>query len=271
VATVQETQAAAHSGTAGLFPGYQVLDTVGESYSGQVYRARQCDTARIVAIKLLSPVRTTDSPPPNGAWPRRSALSHPNVVAIYDRGQVNGQAYLVREYIAGAPLRAAMKRGQPWPLARTTALLDKVCDGLAHLHEQGILHLNLKPENVLCAADGTVKVTDFGLALPHVDARTLVERGLVCGPLDYCSPEQRYGLPLDQRSDVFSLATLAYELLTGLLPGRVYRRASVRNPALPAALDPVLERGLARDPQERQGGVVGFRSEFSAATAGMYT
>jgi serine/threonine-protein kinase len=115
-----------------------------------------------------------------------------------------------------------MQPGRAWRAAQTLPVLDAIARALAYIHAQGILHLDLKPENVLCSKAGAIKVTDFGLALEQVDARTLSVLGLEQGTLDYCSPEQRHGLPFDQRSDVFSLATLAYELLTGRLPGRMY-------------------------------------------------
>src|SRR5262249_28726407 len=145
-------------------------------------------------------------------------------------GQIDGRYFLVMEYVSGPPLRSLMKPGQPWPVAQVAPLLDRIAQALSYIHDQGILHLDLKPENVLCVGDGHVKITDFGLALRRVDAWTLSDLGVVQGTIDYCSPEQRYGLPIDQRSDLFSLAVLAYELLTGTIPGRVYFPASERNP-----------------------------------------
>jgi Tol biopolymer transport system component len=136
---------------------------------------------------------------------------------------------------------------------------------LSYIHEQGILHLDLKPENVLCTKNGTVKITDFGLAAPDVDARTLSDLGLACGTIDYCSPEQRHGLPLDQRSDVFALAALAYELLTGRLPTRVYLPAGKCNRSLPRAVDEILRRALARNPEERPGTVQELRQRLLRA------
>jgi serine/threonine-protein kinase len=194
-----------------------------------------------------------------------AALTHPHVVAIYDHGQLDSRQYLIMEYVPGTSLRAAMKPGEPWPVLRSTTVLDAIAQALIYIHEQGILHLDLKPENVLCSESGQIKITDFGLALPRVDARTLSQLGLAQGTLDYCSPEQRHGLPLDQRSDVFSLATVSYELLTGKLPSRVFVPATWRNPALPAALDEVLRHGLARDPDERYAAVADFRNDLAHA------
>jgi hypothetical protein len=110
-----------------------------------------------------------------------------------------------------------------------------------------------------------VKITDFGLAIPQGDAQNVSDLAWVQGSVDYCSPEQRYGLPQDQRSDVFSLAVLAYELLTGRVAGRFYVPATQRNPRLPSPLDDVLRRGLARDPSERYPSVEEFRRDLGVA------
>jgi hypothetical protein len=145
-------------------------------------------------------------------------------------------------------------------------VLDCVARALEHIHERGILHLDLKPENILYTADGQPKIADFGLSVANSSAQELLEGRGYHGTVDYCAPEQRAGLALDVRCDVFSLATLAYELLTGRLPGRVYVPASQRNPRLPAALDDVLRRGLARNPEERYPSVTQFRHALAAAS-----
>ena len=234
---------------------------------GVVYRAQQHFPRRAVAIKFLTPV--PGGPSAEQAFQRESflmaSLDHPNVVKIYDFGQVGQRYYLVMEYVSGPPLRALMKPDEPWSAQRAAPVLDSIARALSFIHDQGILHLDLKPENVLSTPSGGTKITDFGLALRRVDARTLSEMGLAQGTIDYCSPEQRYGLPIDTRSDLFSLATLAYELFTGFLPGRVYVSACQRNTELPPALDPVLRKGLARDPDERYATVEEFRKDLAVA------
>jgi eukaryotic-like serine/threonine-protein kinase len=247
--------------------GYALHEKIGEGGTGEVYRATQLSLHRTVAVKRLHASLCGKSPLLD--FHRESqlmaSLAHPHVVAIYDYGQQNGRHYLVMEYVPGTSLRAVMHSGRPWPIARAAAVLGAIAEALVVIHDRGILHLDLKPENVLCGKEGAIKITDFGLAVPRVNARTLCELGLAQGSLDYCSPEQYHGLPLDQRSDIFSLATVAYELLTGRLPMRVYKPASERNPLLPARPDGVLRRGLARDPDERYASVADFHRDLQNA------
>lgn len=241
---------------------------IGEGGMGEVYAATQLRLMRRVAVKVLRCLPGIAAPAFQRESQLMASLTHPNVVTLYDCGESQGRNYLVMEFVAGAGLRSRIQIGQPWPVAEALPVIDAIAGALSYIHEQGLLHLDLKPENVLFTERGEVKITDFGLALPRIDARTRSELGLAQGSADYCPPEQRHGLPLDERSDLFALATLAYELLTGTLPGRVYEPASHRNPALPAAVDEVLRRGLARHADERYGSVEEFRRRLSRAIAG---
>lgn len=247
-------------------PGLELQEAIGEGGTSVVYRAVHRTLQRTVAVKLM---RGAPDGPPGPDWLRESrllaSLAHPHVVAIHDAGQAGGHSYLVLEYAAGGALRARMTPDRPWPLAEAAALLDRIARALAHIHGRGVLHLDLKPENILYAADGRIKIADFGLAVPHADATALAGGRRFQGTLDYCAPESRSGLAPDGRFDVFSLAAVAYELLTGRVPGRVYVPASRRNPGLPAALDDVLRRGTARNPDERYASVEEFRRALAAA------
>jgi serine/threonine protein kinase len=250
-------------------PGYQLLEPVGTGEMGEVYLARQLSLERTVAIKFLNPPPT--GPPPGRGCQRESrvmaALAHPHIVAIHDCGRADGRDYLVMEYVRGVTLRACLEPGRPWAPTAALPILDAVADALAYIHDQGILHLDLKPENVLCDPQGRVKVTDFGLALAEVDAGTLSALGAAHHTLDYCPPEQRFGLPVDVRADLFALAVIAYEMLTGRLPGRVYVPASQARPGVPPAVDNVLRRGLERDPEDRYASVAEFRRGLNRALA----
>ena len=274
-------------------PGYELLEMLGEGGMGAVYRAVHLASGQIVAVKFLTTSgenRLLPGRQPIVNFERESrlmaTLSHPNVIVIHESGTSDGRPYLVMEYVRGPSLRTLLQRGQPWPLRAAYSLLDQTAQALSYIHGQGILHLDLKPENVLLQHpdNGTPiepsslssatcvpqkarpKITDFGLARPTGDA-PMAEPLLAQGTIDYCAPELRHGLAVDVRSDLFALATLAYEVLTGRLPGRVFFPASQRNPDVPARVDSVLRRGLARDRDERYNCVEEFRTALLDALA----
>jgi serine/threonine protein kinase len=261
------SSATLNAGHPPLIPGLDLQEKVGEGGMSVVYRALHRNLQRLVAVKVLH--AATDEGTAGPTWLRESrlmaSLAHPHVVAIYDAGQVEGHHYLVMEYLAGGSLRARMTAGRPWPVADAIALLACVAQALTYIHGQKVLHLDLKPENILYTSDGQIKIADFGISTPHADAGALLGGRQFHGTLDYGAPESRHGLALDERYDVFSFATLAYELLAGRVPGRVYVPASQRNHSLPPALDDVLRRGLAREPSDRYGSVAQFQQALADA------
>src|SRR5512146_91327 len=192
---------------------YDVQDKLGEGGMGQVWRARDGRLNRSVAIKIL-PADVAGDPARRERFEQEAralgALNHPNIVAVYDIGQSDGQVYIVSELVEGDSLRAAIERG---PIAgrKLLDIATQTAEGIAAAHALGIVHRDLKPENIMLARDGRVKVLDFGLAKynsppPGDETATIAmsQPGLVLGTVGYMSPEQVRGETVDPRSDLFS-------------------------------------------------------------------
>jgi hypothetical protein len=243
--------------------GFEILEKLGAGGMGEVFLARQLSLERTVAVKILHRLMRASSLHQESRL--MAALNHPHVVAIHDCGQVDGRDYLVMEHVKGANLRDRMKPCQPWSPAKALPILDATADAISYIHSRNILHLDLKPENVLLDEHGRAKITDFGLAVLDRQVQALAGEITGYGTFDYCPPEQRFGLPVDARSDLFSLAVMSYELLTGRLPGRVYRPASLYQRGLSRAVDDILRRGLERSPEDRPNSVEEFRQELKQA------
>jgi Protein kinase domain/AAA ATPase domain len=202
---------------------FTLLEPLGAGGMGEVYRARDEHLSRDVAVKLLSPDAASD-PHAIERFRREaraaSAISHPNIVTVFDVGESGGTWYIVMELIQGDTL--AVHRGTPWSLPQATDVLVQCATALSVAHDAGIVHRDIKPENVMVRADGYVKLLDFGLArlMPAERPETsrLTEPGKVLGTMEYLSPEQASGELVGAASDVFSLGIVAYELLSGRHP-----------------------------------------------------
>jgi serine/threonine protein kinase len=195
---------------------------------GEVYRARDTRLDRDVALKILNETAAGNADR-RARFEREAravaALNHPNIVAIYDVGSEDGASFIVSELVAGESLRARISRGH-LAVRELLKIAVQIADGLAGAHSAGFVHRDLKPENIMLTTDGRVKVLDFGLAklTDAADAseddetrteRAVTEEGSVVGSAPYMSPEQAEGRKLDARSDIFSLGSVLYEMLTG--------------------------------------------------------
>jgi eukaryotic-like serine/threonine-protein kinase len=257
------------------FGPYELVSPIGAGGMGEVYRARDTRLHRFVAIKILHKATALDP-----ARRRRfaeeaaaaSALSHPNIVAVYDVGADDQTQYLVSELIEGESLRTEMNHGRV-PLKRVIEIAHQIAEGLAAAHDAGIVHGDLKPDNVMVRPDGQVKIVDFGLATaaePDVavsrgPTATETVAGLVFGTVPYMSPEQARGEHADFRSDQFAFGIMLYELTTTAHPFK--RETAVQtlsaiiadeppdpaqaNPTLPLALRWLIRRLLAKNPRQR--------------------
>ncbi|HET9614413.1 MAG TPA: serine/threonine-protein kinase, partial [Candidatus Limnocylindrales bacterium] len=256
---------------------YEIVSPLGAGGMGEVYRARDSRLGRDIALKVLPEEFGLDK-----ARLARfeqearaaSALSHPNILVVYDVGSADGRAYIAMELVEGKSLRELLEAGAV-PLRKGLDLAVQIADGLAKAHGAGIVHRDLKPENVMVSKDGFAKILDFGLAKLAEPARGDVSDlptaapattpGTVMGTVGYMSPEQASGNPVDYRSDQFSFGAIGYEMATGKKAfGRntsaetlaaIIREEpdaiSTINPKVPAPVRWIIERCLAKDPEER--------------------
>jgi len=208
---------------------YSIVSKIGEGGMGEVYRARDTKLGRDVAIKVLPAAFSEDSARLARFEPEAQAagsLNHPNVLVIHHIGMHEGAPYIVSELLEGETLRERMAGGA-LPQRKAIDYALQIARGLAAAHEKGIVHRDIKPDNVFVTNDGRVKILDFGLAklsgasdglLSHTEAPTRkvnTDPGTVMGTMGYMSPEQLKGQPADHRSDIFSFGAILYEMLSG--------------------------------------------------------
>jgi tetratricopeptide (TPR) repeat protein/tRNA A-37 threonylcarbamoyl transferase component Bud32 len=260
---------------------YRVLEKIGEGGMGAVYLAEDTRLDRRVALKFLPEELTRDE-----ARKQRfirearaaAAIPHPHILAVHDIDEVEGQTFIAMEYVPGQSLRELIASGQ-LDLRRSLELGVQMAEGLAKAHEKGVVHRDVKPENVLVSEDGYAKLIDFGLAklfepagsrkdgadLEEAETQIKTQEGLVVGTVAYMSPEQALGEPLDARSDVFSLGAVLYEMLSG--GKRLRSKAATSSlralleespppltlpgPETPAEIQKIVEKAVARERAQR--------------------
>jgi eukaryotic-like serine/threonine-protein kinase len=244
-----------------------MVERIAAGGMGEVFRAHDAVLAREVAVKVLH--RSLAGDPAFVDRFRREAraaagLAHPNIVAVYDWGAVDGVYYMVMEFVRGPSVRHLLNEQGRMEPAQAAEILRQSLLALGHAHHEGLVHRDMKPENLLVTQDGVVKVADFGLARAYADGR-VTQAGAVTGTVQYLAPEQIRGEPADPRSDLYSLGIVAYELLTGRLPftgetamAVAYKHLSDRVPApssvlpdLPAELDGFVAAATDRDRELR--------------------
>jgi serine/threonine protein kinase len=247
---------------------YRILGELGRGAMGVVYRAEDPSLDRVVALKTISLANSDED---RKAYEKRflleakaaGKLTHPNIVTIFDYGEEEDLAYMAMELLEGSDLRTRMRQG-PIPPLDALEIALQVADGLGFAHETGVVHRDIKPGNIMLLERGAVKIMDFGIArMRHADHKT--STGMVLGTPRYMSPEQIGGQPVDQRSDVFSLGTVLYEMLTRtqLFAGDDVNQIahnvanaepappSRGNPEIPQLVDFIVARALKKDPAVR--------------------
>jgi hypothetical protein len=263
---------------------YLLEELCGSGGMSSVYRAHDRLLERDVAIKILHSSYLED-----GAAVERfrreaqsvAQLSHPNVVTVIDRGEEDGHQFIVFEYVPGNTLKAYLERRGPLPPGEALSLAIEIGKGLAYAHRQGIVHRDVKPQNVIVNGDGLPKVTDFGIARSVDVEKGLTQTGTVLGTSDYIAPEQASGGPAVPESDVYGLGCVLFELLTGSTPysGGSFVDVAMqhihsptpsvheRRPEVPPRVAAAVERAMAKDPAGRFASMDEFVAELEACRA----
>jgi serine/threonine-protein kinase len=196
---------------------YKIYDQVGSGGIATVYVARDLKTNEMVAVKVIHPHVAKDSNTVK-RFEREAnllmSLTDPHLVRVYDYGIEEDRHYLVMEYVGGQTLKAIIKEKGPLAVDRALDLAQQVTEGLSVIHQQGVIHRDIKPQNLIVQTDGTVKVMDFGIAR-MADLSALTQSGFLVGTPHYISPEQAMGQRVDHRSDIYSLGVVLYEMLIG--------------------------------------------------------
>jgi tRNA A-37 threonylcarbamoyl transferase component Bud32 len=239
----------------GTFHGLEIVELLGAGGMGVVYKARHPGLDRFVALKILSP-RLAEDPEFASRFSREAralaALSHPNIVQIYDVGREAGLYFLTMEYVDGASLRTLMKDRRLAP-EDAVRIVPQICDALEYAHSEGVVHRDIKPENLLLDRRGRVRIADFGLAkLVGRETRTggSTLSGVVMGTPGYMAPEQVMSMNVDHRADIYSLGAVFYEMLTGEIPLGRFDPPS-RRVQVDVRLDEVVLRALEKEPGRR--------------------
>ncbi|HEV8572471.1 MAG TPA: Stk1 family PASTA domain-containing Ser/Thr kinase [Actinomycetota bacterium] len=263
---------------------YQIVARIASGGMGEVFRAHDPVLDRDVALKVLHNALAQDA----GFIERfrreaRSAgmLSHPNIVQVHDWGETGDTYFMVMEFIRGPNLRTVLMKNGPLAPAQALEIASQMLAALEHAHEQGIVHRDVKPENILITRKGVVKVADFGLARALAAARVSHAPGTVTGTVQYLSPEQIEGEAADARTDLYSVGIVLYELLVGKVPfsgetslAIAYKHLRERvpppsgsNPMVPPSLDRVVLSATERDRDRRTPDARTMRAELSRAAA----
>jgi serine/threonine-protein kinase len=262
---------------------YEVEELVGHGGMSSVYKARDVLLERHVALKILHEQYSADE----GFVERfkreaRSVaqLQHPNIVTVIDRGEEDGRQYIVFEYVAGENLKEHVVRKGRLDVREALEIALEVARGLAFAHEQGLVHRDVKPQNILLNGDGRAKVTDFGIART-IDVDGMTQTGTVLGTSNYIAPEQASGKRVDAHSDVYALGAVLYELLAGDVPfpGESFVVVAMKHmhePApnvldvrgdVPLRVAAAVDRALEKDPEQRFPTMDAFAAELEACLA----
>jgi serine/threonine protein kinase len=254
-----------------VFAGHRLDAIAGRGGMGVVYKSTHIALDRVVALKLIAPEISGDE-----QFRERfkqesmtaAALDHPNVVPIYDAGEEHGQLYVTMRHVPGTDLRALIEQSGALPPAEAASIIAQIADALDAAHEKGLVHRDVKPGNILIEDRGGTRhayLTDFGLTKHAASESGMTKTGMFVGTLDYIAPEQLQGQAVDARTDVYSLACVLYQAVTGQVPyprdsepSKMWAHMGEDPPSVtqaradvPEAFEDVVKRGMAKKPEDR--------------------
>jgi serine/threonine protein kinase len=262
---------------------YKIISQVGEGAMGVVYRALDPVLNRTVAIKVMSDAIARDDDL-RGRFLREAqaagSLQHPNVITIYDCGEVDGHLFIAMEFVEGEDLEEVLRRHVSLTIINKIDIVIDVLGGLSYAHKRGIVHRDIKPANIRIDEEGRARIMDFGIA--HLSSSNMTRTGVMVGTPAYMAPEQIVGAPITAATDLFSVGAVLYELLTGVKPFHadtlqsvMYKIVSQPSPELPAnsgvppAMNEIVGKALSKDPANRYASATEMANALTAFRAGL--
>lgn len=274
--------------TGSTFAGrYQIIEELGKGGMGKVYKVHDTEIREKVALKLLKPEIAADEKTIDrfrNEIKLARKIAHRNVCKMYDLGDEKGTRFITMEYVEGEDLRGTIRRIGQLPIGKSISIAKQVCEGLAEAHRLGVIHRDLKPSNIIIDREGNARIMDFGIARSR-EGKGITDAGVMIGTPEYMSPEQVEGKEVDQRSDIYSLGVILYEMVTGKVPfegdtpftiGMKHKSEMPKDPRelntqLPEDLSRVILRCMEKDKDKRYQSAGEVRSELVNIEEGIPT
>ncbi|MBA7494004.1 Serine/threonine-protein kinase PknD [subsurface metagenome] len=274
--------------TGSTFAGrYQIIEEIGKGGMGKVYKAQDKKIKETVALKLIKPEIASDKKTIErfgNEMKFARKVSHRNVCRMYDLGEEKGSHFITMEYVPGEDLRSSIRRFGQLPIGKSISITKQICEGLAEAHRLGVIHRDLKSNNIMIDKEGNVRIMDFGIAR-SLEAKGITGPGVMIGTPEYMSPEQVEGKEVDQRSDIYSLGVILYEMVTGRVPfegdtpftigmkhkGEIPKNPKELNTQISDDLNSVILRCLEKEKEKRYQSAGEARSELENIEKGIPT
>jgi serine/threonine protein kinase/Tfp pilus assembly protein PilF len=274
--------------TGATFAGrYQVIEELGKGGMGKVYKVLDTSINEKIALKLLKPEIAVDRETIerfSNELKFARKIRHKNVCQMFDLGKAEGAPYITMEYVAGEDLRSMIRMSKELSIGTAVDITKQICEGLAEAHALGVVHRDLKPSNIMIDKDGSVRIMDFGIAR-SLKVKGITGAGVMIGTPEYMSPEQVEGKEVDQRTDIYSLGVIIYEMVTGRVPfegdtpftvgikhkSEIPKNPREVNPQIPEGLSGVILRCLEKDKEKRYQNAADVRTELERIEQGLPT